>query len=59
MPALFHSIRGAVAALKSLRIRWALAAVVPLVGVLWLSGCENTLEYSRYPANLVTRSAPT
>ena len=53
MPALFHSIRGAVAALKSLRIRWVLAAAVPLVGVLWLSGCENTLEYSRYPADLV------
>ena len=53
MPALFHSIRGAVAALKTLRVRWVLAAAVPLVGVLWLSGCENTLEYSRYPADLV------
>ncbi len=52
MPARFPSPR-TVAVLKWSRIRWAFVAAVPLLGVLWLSGCENTLEYSRYPASLV------
>ena len=52
MPARFPSPR-TVAVLKWSRIRWAFVAAVPLLGVLWLSGCENTLEYARYPASLV------
>ncbi len=38
--------------LPSLRVRWVLAAAIPLFGVLWLSGCENTFEYARYPKDL-------
>ena len=52
MPALFRRLLIGTS-WKSLRARWVLAAAAPLLGVLWLSGCENTFEYARYPKDLV------
>ncbi|HVS35050.1 MAG TPA: c-type cytochrome [Gemmataceae bacterium] len=39
--------------LFSCHVRWVLAVAVPLFGVLWMSGCSNTIEYARYPEGLV------
>ena len=38
---------------KPLPARWAVVAAAPLLGLLWLSGCENTWEYAHYPKELV------